>query len=219
MLRSKLRLTIPTTNIFPCVVEETRRTITRQQICHLKSDKICTNKSKILNYLRQGEEISITFGFDRDLFTNELICPPNDVTDGVWHWSTILPYYIEKYNITISEEFVIHMESNNWQCPTITDYKFLIPYYILNEKEIDSFVPNDFEIDLFNYETMEKIIESGNWVGFESHDGDDDISYTSTRINAEQYKKFLKQQLRNWIVKGDDWLCELGWGDIKKQVK
>ena len=69
------------------------------------------NKEKILNYLKtHGECIAASTQKNSDFFTGELICGEElFFNDGTFSWTTSLIYYVDKYNLKLSDEFEKHV--------------------------------------------------------------------------------------------------------------
>lgn len=42
-------------------------------------------------------------------------------TDGVWLWRADLPYYVSEYHVELPEDFIMHMQGNDWRVPTFTE--------------------------------------------------------------------------------------------------
>ena len=42
------------------------------------------------------------------------------LTDGQWIWPQALSYYVDRYDVAISEEFIAHARSNEWTVPEIS---------------------------------------------------------------------------------------------------
>jgi hypothetical protein len=79
---------------------------------------------KVARYLRRGEPVFDVMEFTRDPFDTSKIVPggtrllgvsggPTLLTDGQWTWRQDLAYYVEKYRVAISNEFIEHALSNN----------------------------------------------------------------------------------------------------------
>ena len=70
------------------------------------SEKEYLNKDKILQYLKNGKIVAVAAGFARDIFTGqrikgELVA----MSDGVYSWRSDIIYYVERYNMRLSDEF------------------------------------------------------------------------------------------------------------------
>ncbi len=76
-------------------------------------------KQNILQYLACSDDNFhiLVFGWSNDPLTSEPIGPTSQHTDNVWVWQMTVPYFVEKYNIPLPEEFIEHMRNNNWVCP------------------------------------------------------------------------------------------------------
>ena len=81
------------------------------------------NRAAVLHYLRSASLLWITLcRFDDALDpSRQGIDDLAVATDGEWAWTTDLPYYVETYNVAPPDEFVEHMQANNWQPPQLTD--------------------------------------------------------------------------------------------------
>lgn len=70
-------------------------------------------QDKIVNYLkntRTTKALCVATGIPKDIFTNESIKMERIcLSDGVYAWSNILAYYVEKYNLRLPEEFEQHI--------------------------------------------------------------------------------------------------------------
>ena len=78
------------------------------------------NSCEILGYLREGKIKGMIMGFVPDLLSESKIrIPASILTDGEWCWTEDLIYYVEKYNLRLSEEFVRHMKKNEWKVPMV----------------------------------------------------------------------------------------------------
>ncbi len=71
------------------------------------SQSVDKNKSKILNYLKNGTVIGAAPGILKDSFTQKQI----DgqwllMTDGIYEWDTKLIYHYETYNLVLPQEFI-----------------------------------------------------------------------------------------------------------------
>lgn len=76
----------------------------------LISDTPITGKDKIIRHLRNGKSIAAAAGRARDVFTGEpikgeLLC----LSDGEFEWRSDVIYYVDKYNLQLSGEFVEHV--------------------------------------------------------------------------------------------------------------
>lgn len=83
-------------------------------------------QAEVLDYLRSGLILGVTMGADlTDWFDpgNEanvtmdgrLVGGTTEMTDGTWFWYTGLIYFVEKYNVRVSGEFVQHAARNGWR--------------------------------------------------------------------------------------------------------
>ncbi len=72
------------------------------------------NKSKILNYLKNGRVIAAVPGIMMDVFTKANIVGVGEWvvrTDGIYEWDTLIIYYYEKYNLKLPKDFLEHISS------------------------------------------------------------------------------------------------------------
>lgn len=70
-------------------------------------------QKQIADYLRKGHVHMVTASQAYDVFTGEKIgIERYFMDDGVFSWSSSLPYYVERYNLRLPAEFerhVLHM--------------------------------------------------------------------------------------------------------------
>lgn len=69
---------------------------------------------RIVQYLREGMRTYSSTGLARDCYTGEII--PGErcgMTDGEYSWNSVLPYYVEKYNLRLPEDFERKVLKNN----------------------------------------------------------------------------------------------------------
>lgn len=72
-------------------------------------------EEEILKYLLKGEKYISMMGILWDVIDKETrIGYTSWFTDEVWTWRSDLPYYIRKYHLQLSEEFLIYLENKNW---------------------------------------------------------------------------------------------------------
>ncbi len=76
-------------------------------------------KARVLNYLRSARVVTLIPGVFHDELdaARPIIDSPHEVSDGNWTWTLDVPFYFDKYNIRLPDEFVSHMQSNAWKCP------------------------------------------------------------------------------------------------------
>lgn len=68
------------------------------------------NQDKIVRYLRTGEPCMVQTMLPRDVFTGEpLGIEKYFINDGEYIWNSDLAYYVEKYNLKLSDEFTQHV--------------------------------------------------------------------------------------------------------------
>ena len=71
------------------------------------------NQENIARYLRNATEEFMRWSISKDIFTGKPI--PNTysfMSDGVFWWSIVLAYYVEKYNLRLPKEFEEHILRN-----------------------------------------------------------------------------------------------------------
>ncbi len=72
------------------------------------------DKSKIVDYLKNGKPFVGIMEMQHDLFDNEVIGPCEYRTDGVYVWPGYYQFYVNKYSdCYIDEEFARHFSSNS----------------------------------------------------------------------------------------------------------
>lgn len=69
-------------------------------------------KTRVLNYLCDEKRIKAkSFSYANDVFTGETI--PQTLTcsdDGVYVWRSDFPYYVDKYNLKVPDDFIAHID-------------------------------------------------------------------------------------------------------------
>jgi hypothetical protein len=76
-------------------------------------DKPYEGQEKIVEYLRNGRVHMVTATRFIDVFTGERVNSELVyMDDGVYTWSSKLPYYVEKYNLRLPLEFEKHILGN-----------------------------------------------------------------------------------------------------------
>jgi hypothetical protein len=79
-----------------------------------------TRRASILAYLRSGVRVGMELGYSYCRFKDG---PPDSqmgcstMTDGVWEWPEGLAIYVERYHVRLPDEFIRHMEENNFSIP------------------------------------------------------------------------------------------------------
>lgn len=64
-------------------------------------------KETVLNYLKSAEVYFASGRTDNDIFSHEIIPGYScGYTDGTYAWSSVLIYYLEKYNLRLPQEFI-----------------------------------------------------------------------------------------------------------------
>ncbi len=76
------------------------------------STKEINYKDEILSYLKSGRHVAAACGSAKDIFTGERL---KDewilLSDGEYEWTSDLIYYVEKYNLMLPDDFIIHVLS------------------------------------------------------------------------------------------------------------
>lgn len=77
------------------------------------NDRKYNSQDKIVSYLRRGKMIMVAAGASKpDVFTGEPIKGESGIlSDDVYAWSSSLPYYVEKYNVKLPDDFEQHVLS------------------------------------------------------------------------------------------------------------
>ena len=68
---------------------------------------------KIIDYLNSGRPTFASTKIAKDVYTGDRI--PVEycgMTDGVYSWMSVLPYYVKKYNLRLAKEFENHVLNN-----------------------------------------------------------------------------------------------------------
>ncbi len=67
---------------------------------------------KIIEYLKNGSITYVTATKNVDIFTNEVLPGfRSGMTDGKYTWNSVLPYYVQKYNLKLNDDFIQHVLS------------------------------------------------------------------------------------------------------------
>jgi hypothetical protein len=93
------------------------------RLSFLVSNTNLSNKAEILHYLSTGCQFANIWTIAVDLLQPDKpsIDAPNLFSDGLWAWTGEIPYYVEKYNVTLPNEFIDRMRSFDWSVPPILD--------------------------------------------------------------------------------------------------
>jgi len=71
------------------------------------------SKDAVLKYLRKGKVHMVTASKISDIFSGK---PTNEelvyMDDGKYSWSSKIPYYVDKYNLRLPEDFEKHVLNN-----------------------------------------------------------------------------------------------------------
>lgn len=75
------------------------------------------DKEKIVSYLKSGQMILFCPEIVTDVLSDkeEWIGSTSIYSDGIWLWKNYLVHYLEKYNISLPQDFILHAKNNNWQ--------------------------------------------------------------------------------------------------------
>jgi hypothetical protein len=79
------------------------------------------NLERVVSYLDGGQMVIACLGVVRDPIDDShlTIGTPSIVTDGVWAWPEYLSAVVRKYNVRLPDDFLLHMESNEWKVPCV----------------------------------------------------------------------------------------------------
>lgn len=97
---------------------------TGPSLVELVSNTPQPDQSRIVDYLRRSGLLLIGCpGVVGDVLdeTAGLIGSPNIMTDGVWAWPEDLPYYVERYHLALTSEFIEHVQTRSLSQPTISE--------------------------------------------------------------------------------------------------
>ena len=89
------------------------------------ADSPWPHQEQVLQYLRSGRVLGVTMGadlpdwLDRSRKANPIIegrveGGTTEMTDGTWFWYAGLIWFIEHYNLRVSDEFIRHAAKNHW---------------------------------------------------------------------------------------------------------
>lgn len=81
-------------------------------------------EEQIIHYLKTAKAWIATSspGVDDALDpTSRAIAPRQYLTDGRWEWPADLAYYVRRYHVRLPDEFIAHMERNNFEPPELDD--------------------------------------------------------------------------------------------------
>ncbi len=70
------------------------------------------NSEQISNYLETGIQLLVCPGLSVDVLdkNKNIIGTMGVKTDGVWAWPSYLPYYVDRYQVGLPEEFLEHIK-------------------------------------------------------------------------------------------------------------
>ncbi len=74
------------------------------------------DESRIISYLDQGVLFIGCSGVTYDVLgdSSKIIGSPHILTDGVWAWPADVVYYLKKYHVVLSEDFVAHIRQRRY---------------------------------------------------------------------------------------------------------
>lgn len=73
-------------------------------------------KDQVVNYLKKGSPTIAGCYVPHDAFTDKQIDTQfYGMTDGTYHWSNVLIYYVDKYNIKLPDDFINHILSKSME--------------------------------------------------------------------------------------------------------
>ncbi len=93
-------------------------------------DDLGDNKELVIKYLSGGNILAAS-GVVGDFFNPTIkVGGLRILTDGVWVWPSDLSYYLQNYSTKLPQDFLLHVESNNWEIPLLSEEEIiaLIPY-------------------------------------------------------------------------------------------
>ena len=75
------------------------------------------DRVKIVEYLSNGKPLVFSVHHVYDVISKDrrVIGTLGIFTDGTWAWPTDLSYYVDKYNVSLPNEFVSHMRNHDWK--------------------------------------------------------------------------------------------------------
>ena len=74
-------------------------------------------EKEVLKYLEKGKTYISMMGLYFDIVDKNhksITGYGSFITDGIWEWRDDLIYYIRKYHVRLSDEFMIYLEDKNW---------------------------------------------------------------------------------------------------------
>lgn len=80
-------------------------------LTELVNDKFQPDEQIVLDYLRNGLLLIGCPGMVGDVLDKSAgpIGSPDIMTDGTWAWPGDLPFYVERYHLTLPAEFIDHV--------------------------------------------------------------------------------------------------------------
>ena len=106
-----------------------------------KREQSTPNEDKIVEYLTNGILLLATPGIVEDYFDDsEIIGPPHILTDGKYAWPETLVYYVKNYHVKLPDNFIMHMEKNNWQTPKENEIDLnQLKFWLYNLRQYNNF--------------------------------------------------------------------------------
>ena len=82
------------------------------------------DEAQVISYLRDGNLMVATTGPGLDPLAEglEYTDPPHILTDGVWMWPGDLAFYVEKYHVSLEQEFLDHIRKNCYRVPVVLEH-------------------------------------------------------------------------------------------------
>lgn len=87
----------------------------------LSASPVCD--PRVVEYLRNGVGVWVIPGWIVDSIgkPDRLPFTPEVLTDGTWVWGNELAFYMQKYGLMPSAEFIEHVQRNEWRVPAVGD--------------------------------------------------------------------------------------------------